>query len=172
MTRDEKVLKARELRAHGLTSREIGQQLDVNESTVRDWYLGATCRCGKPLTFSSTECVDCRTEPAQRRDRELVARWNQGASIAAIGAEFGLDPLVVNAIAQRRRGEGWEVERRQLPHSETPERYAQIAAWIREGLTNRGIAGRLGTTTGSVSFMITRAREEGYDMPRRDEAAA
>lgn len=176
MTRDEKVLRARELRAQGLTAPAIGELLDVNESTVRNWYCGSTCRCGKPLdgsrgASSSTECWDCRAEPARERDRKLIAMWNEGVSAAAIGEEFDLDPLVVNTIAQNRRFEGWDVARRHLPNSKAPERYAQIAAWVRDGLTNREIAERLGTSKESVGQMTTHARRAGYEMPLRVEVA-
>jgi hypothetical protein len=75
--REEKIAKARELRAKGLKAREIAERLDANESTVRNWYLGGTCRCGTPLDGSSPgkstgRCRTCVSADATIWTRETI----------------------------------------------------------------------------------------------------
>lgn len=78
MTREEKILEARRLRAEGWTAPAIGQHLDVSESTIRNWYLGADCLdCGTPITYDTahnrpTRCPSCERK---RVASEHGSRW-------------------------------------------------------------------------------------------------
>lgn len=72
VTRDEKIMEARALRARGWSAPEIGRLLGVPESTVRNWWNGGTCACGRPVDGSnrrgSERCVDCsRAKQAAER---------------------------------------------------------------------------------------------------------
>lgn len=176
MTREEKINEARRLRSQGLTARQIAEHLGANESTVRNWYLGQTCRCGAPLDGSkgvkSTECIACMNEATRGRDQQILVRWNEGLGASDIGEMFDLTQGQVCRIADRRRGEGWAFERRNLHHRQTSKRFALIARRIRAGRTFREIADELGTTKESVITMASRARRDGFDMPYVNEVAA
>lgn len=49
--------------ARGCTARQIGQLIGLSESTVRNWWAGATCPCGRYIDRSNPRtrrCFDCR----------------------------------------------------------------------------------------------------------------
>lgn len=75
MTRDEKVREARRLRALGWTAPEIGRELGVSDSTVRNWCLGGDCAdCGAPLDGSERKkalrCSSCNGHIYGGRNRD------------------------------------------------------------------------------------------------------
>lgn len=72
MTRHEKIREARRLRDLGWTAPAIGQELGVNESTVRNWYLGGECEdCGVPIVYDSASYdPPRRCRPCDRASKE------------------------------------------------------------------------------------------------------
>lgn len=97
MTREEKIARARALRAEGKKAREIAEILDAPESTVRNWYLGSSCLdCGAPVDGSSggnspERCLRCARAlgVAQTRERLIaeIQRWV---------TEFGRSPSALD----------------------------------------------------------------------------
>lgn len=117
MTREKKIAEARQLREKGLTAPEIAEQLGhVSASTVRNWYLGATCECGAPTDGSSKraqeskQCKNCYLESHStlERDERVRKLWEEGISSADIGHKLGLTAESVRGIVQNnlrtRRG--------------------------------------------------------------------
>lgn len=77
MTREQKIVKAKELRGKGWKASRIAEVVDAPESTVRNWYLGGECRCGAPLDGGSpsrgTErCRSCTAKDATIWTREWI----------------------------------------------------------------------------------------------------
>jgi hypothetical protein len=78
LSREQKIAKARELRAAGWTAKKIAEALEANESTVRNWYLGGNCEdCGAPVdggdgSRSSTRCPSCASAAQTFWTRELI----------------------------------------------------------------------------------------------------
>lgn len=100
MTREEKVARARELRAQGLLLRQIGERMGASKQTVSAWltdpdgsrlrarkdsYRGTCRRCGAPTDGSNgpdaapDECMSCAR---QRRHDER--RWTPETIPAAM----------------------------------------------------------------------------------------
>jgi hypothetical protein len=82
MTREEKILEARRLHQVGWTSPEIGRELGVSDSTIRNWYLGGVCEvCGIPTEGSkghpAPRCHEHNVPPDQ-------TYWTQERIIEAI----------------------------------------------------------------------------------------
>lgn len=177
MSRDEKILQARAMKAEGFTAVEIGERLGASDSTVRNWCLGGTCKCGRPTDGSNAEksstCRTCRASRHADRNAQIVEMWNAGEPTWFIAEKLGVSETHVQSYVDRaRRLHGVSVDMRRLPPAEKSERFALIARWIQEGKTNREIAGELGTTPGSVENMVYRARRDGFDMPYRVEVVA
>lgn len=177
MTRAEKIDWSRALRAEGLTAPEIAERVDAPASTVRNWYLGGTCRCGAPIDGSSKRaqeakfCSKCHSQRCVERNERLVELWENGETSQAIGKALNMSAGTVNAWIQKKRINGTPISLHQLTHRDSRDRYAQIAAWVRSGLSCAEIAAELGTTRASVGMMMSRARRLGFDMPYYSEVA-
>jgi hypothetical protein len=84
MTRTEKIREARRLRSLGWTSPAIGKQLNVSESTIRNWYLGGDCaKCGSPITrcsakYAATICEACAHEVTAQHGS--LSRYSRGCA--------------------------------------------------------------------------------------------
>lgn len=86
MTRAEKMLKVRRLRAAGLTAGMIADKVGIPASTVRNWWGDATCLvCGDPVEASSgppselcQTCADQPTAPHGTRTRYHGTRATPG----------------------------------------------------------------------------------------------
>jgi Homing endonuclease associated repeat len=118
LTRDEKVAEARRLRAGGLKAREIAERVKAPESTVRNWYLGGTCRCGAPLdggdgVNSSKVCSSCAHEDSVLwpKDRILQKLREWVRSYGEPPTAYDWSPGLARAQAPRivaRVEERWE----------------------------------------------------------------
>lgn len=195
MTRAEKVAEAQRLRAKGLGVREIAERMNSKPGTVSLWlsdpdlskqrarrraYQGTCETCGAKTDGSEgaekapTICSKCYVESVstEERDEQIRVLWEKGVPTAQIGAKVGLTAAQVRgAVGNLRHLHGMEVARRRLPSREVDQRYAHIAEFIRDGLSNEQIGVTLGTSADSVNTMICRARRLGYDMPYRSEVA-
>jgi hypothetical protein len=78
LSREQKIEKARELRALGWTAKKIAEFLGANESTVRNWYLGGNCEdCGAAVdggdgSKSSSRCPACAAVARTFWTRDLI----------------------------------------------------------------------------------------------------
>jgi Homing endonuclease associated repeat/Homeodomain-like domain len=88
LTREEKIREARRLRAEGWAARKIAAFLGINESTVRNWYLGGDCsECGAPIDGGSPgvrrtdKCARCFPAAcalwSRERIVERIKEWNR-----------------------------------------------------------------------------------------------
>jgi DNA-binding CsgD family transcriptional regulator len=196
--RAEKKAEAQRLRAEGLTVRKIAERMGSRPNTVSTWltdpdlskqrarrlsYQGTCEECGAKTDGSNgaekapTICLNCSMESrsTKERDEQIRVLWEWGVPSAEIGAKVGLTAAQVRgAVNNLRHRHGAEIAFRQLPKGGeiTAQRYALIAELVRDGLSNAEVGEVLGTSAGSVSYMICRARKLGYDMPCRSGVAA
>lgn len=84
MTREEKILEARRLRDGGWTAPAIGQELGVNESTIRNWYLGGACVDCDALIEGSNGVKSERCSPCLHAWQHANKVWTREAVIEAI----------------------------------------------------------------------------------------
>jgi len=85
VTREEKIREARRLKDAGWSAPEIGHELGVNESTVRNWYLGGDCvDCGGPTTYDSAMSTVERCIPCQIALQHAEKFWTEQTVIDAI----------------------------------------------------------------------------------------
>ena len=97
LSREEKIAKARELRAEGRTSGQIALALGSPASTVRNWYLGGNCEvCGAALdgsrgSNSPTLCAKHAAAGVRSRTKERAI-----AEIQRWVAEFGRAPSAMD----------------------------------------------------------------------------
>lgn len=175
MTRAEKIDWSRALRAEGLSAPEIAERVDAPASTVRNWYLGGTCRCGAPIDGSSKRaqeakfCLECHSQRYVERNDRLVELWENGENSQAIGKALDMSAKAVITWIHHKRINGTPISLHHLTHRDSRDRYAQIAAWIHSGLSRAEIAAELGTTAASVGQMMARARRLGLNMPYYSE---
>ncbi|HEX5591994.1 MAG TPA: hypothetical protein VFX35_01455 [Solirubrobacterales bacterium] len=93
MTREEKIAKARELRAQGKRAREIAEAVDAPESTVRNWYLGGNCEgCGKPVDGGAGDASSKRCASCAARASAIWSRARIIERIQAWAARYGSPP--------------------------------------------------------------------------------
>lgn len=153
MTREQKIARARELRAEGLTYSAVGKQLGTSYQTIRRWL--------DPDYAEKVRQIS-RAYKAQHRkalrayDREYDERHK--AECPECGAEVN------------RRFNG---EKCMACRADSRDRRArQIESWWAEGLPLKKIAERLGWTKGSLSREMYWMREVGYSLPYRHTLSA
>jgi transcriptional regulator with XRE-family HTH domain len=143
-----------------LTQDEIAGRFDVSGSTISNWVRKHGIEKRNPWDD-------------EERLRELY--WDEGLSIQQVADRLGTYPDVIHR-AMDRLG----VERRPGPQAEypwhDPDRLREL--YHEEGLSQRQIAGRLGTTQGIISKWMIRHgietrefREAGADAVRVNRAA-
>lgn len=80
LSREQKIAKAREMRAEGKMAAEIALVVGAPESTVRNWYLGGNCEgCGAPIDGSSQRgrprhCADCAPRAHATWDKARIVQ--------------------------------------------------------------------------------------------------
>lgn len=146
--------EAQELRAQGLTYREIGERM--GESTENAWK-----RCNRKRTREHTR----RYKAANREQlREYNKRYyaEQTANCPRCGREYNIGrPGRLNSAKKGER-----VTFDNCPGCRR-ERAEQIVEWWAAGLTQKAICERLGWTRGHLAAEMDRLRGEGYDLPYR-----
>lgn len=144
MKREEKIAEARRLRAEGMTYREIADRLGVVNSTVCKW-----------LADPEKRREQIRRD--NRRRRHKKRQWMTAEPCPECGGQktrraAGSDSLCV-----------WcERKRRQYAFR---QRFDQVCALRREGLTNLEIASQLGVSEAVVATVIYRGRQHGWPVP-------
>lgn len=99
MTRDQKILAARQLRVSGWSSPDISRRLGVPASTIRNWCLGRDCvDCHAPIDGSNGKKSE-RCSPCQHAWEDETRTWTRDTIIAAIqrfARENGRPPLAAD----------------------------------------------------------------------------
>ena len=175
MTREQKIVEVKRLRAEGLSNREIAERVGANESTVRNWYLGGECRCGAPLdgsrgTRSSVRlCASClRTRNAERNER-LVEMWEEGVPTWEIAQRLGITAGRVRNWVSDARRRGQTISPRSAHDHDHWEEIEKL--WL-EGLTYRAIGERTGLSAQAVGSRVQSMRRAGLDLPYRESLAS
>jgi Homing endonuclease associated repeat len=123
VTREQKIAKARELRAEGKTAGQIAIVVGAPASTVRNWYLGGNCEaCGKPVDGSraikSSHCAECAPRAAALWDCERIVQrireWH--ASFGELPTAYDWNPCAANGhcggpvVRQRYESGDWPAQ--------------------------------------------------------------
>jgi hypothetical protein len=163
VTREEKIAKARELKAAGVPLGVIAESLEVPHSTSRGWALDTPwpkreCLvCGKRFAPDHGNQKVCCGENARKRFHEERTR----AACIDCGKKLGTGSgYPSRAVRCRICHELSEAERCDV-------RRRQIEAWWTEGLQLPEIADRLGWTKNHLSVEVNSMRRLGYLMPYR-----
>lgn len=154
MTRAERVAQAQELRAEGLTWREIGERLGVGRSTAHEYVTdpdlsrhrerrfqraGSCVDCGTPTDASHSEpalrCAECAKPVAAELLRASWApyqklieeMWAEGMTARQIGDALGWTFRNPGTHISQLRARGYD-----LPHRRTPEQLARIVVGAEE----------------------------------------
>lgn len=143
MTRDEKIARARELRAEGLTIREIAVRVELPRASVHDALRGIEhvrarriarspeCpRCGRPMTGfkpgrPTRLCGHCVQAAVDARVQRFVALWAERKTLREISIEIGwtYETTCVALDYYRKRGHD-------LPYRHSPQAVRNIRAGI------------------------------------------
>ena len=156
---------------------------------ARKRKAGGTCEvCGGPTTYGrpgtgpytrcqahsiSPELSAARMRELGRPRRERILQlWNQGATIAEIAADLGTTDSAVGVTMHSMRKEGWDLPHRRdgsarLKKARAQARWQQIHDLWAQGLSGPLIAGIMGTSPGAIHRIISRMRQQGWDMPYR-----
>lgn len=145
MTREEKIAKARELRAAGTGYQEIADSLGIGCSTAYSWINServAPYRNGRAIDPERARAYDRVYGATHRSECERCGgdrpRGNHGGGLCEACIQDDVD----------QKGKSLE------------EMWAN-------GLTIKEICSRLGWTKGHFSVEIHRFREKGYELPYR-----
>lgn len=146
MTREQKIAKARKLRAQRLTYSEIADRLGVPLSTVHRWINPE-----RTAPYRNGRAVD----PERARLVDRIYNRTHRAECPSCGGEMDRGTGRKGGICATCRAD--EVDRRAR----------QIERWWAEGLTLNEIADALGWSAGHVKHEFHLLREKGYDLPYR-----
>lgn len=149
MTREEKIAKARELRAEGLTYDQIGERLGVTGGCVQKWL--------KPEWAKKVARRSNAKRNAAKRSHEQKTR-----AVCACG-----NPMGVGSGYPGRQVARCQECRHLAEHEAVDERAQRIVGWWAEGETMKQIASRLDWSIGHLSMDMDRLRARGYDLPYR-----
>lgn len=170
MTREQKIAKARELRAQNVTYSEIGERLGVSSATAWRWLTERTARaiiscrvCGEDFTQTHGKqkyCSgDCRHEAGRLRRRRCAQTIGR-AACQDCGTALG-------------EGSAWKGRKRCVTCFEARDaervdaRARKIVAWWAAGRTLAQIRDSLDWSPERLSVEFHRLRELGYDLPYR-----
>lgn len=150
MSREQKIEKARELRAEGCGYKEIGERLGVSTTSAYRWlnpervapyrngracdpdhartcdrdYYRRTRRdcpsCGQPMAHTSSHCIACIEDEADRVRRQIVAWWNEGLPIREICQRLNWTNGHFSVVAHRMRELGYDLPYRYQLHKHGP----------------------------------------------------
>lgn len=101
--------------------------------------------------------------------------WAQDLPPVKIAARLGIKPKALHAMIERRRNSGDEsfprkfhaTTKRVGPSAELLEKYDRMLPLLREGLSIRAVARRLGMHNGSAQRYVATFEEFGLDLPPR-----
>lgn len=144
LSREQKLVRAKELRGSGLTYREIGEQLGVSTGTVYRWLNPervAPYRNGRAINPERARALDKRYS----REKRYYVDCPQ------CGNKMHQD----SSLCEGCRAD--DVDRRAR----------RIEAWWAEGKLMREIADLLGWSRGRLSMEFSRLRAKGYGLPYR-----
>lgn len=150
LTRKEKIAKARELRAAGLTYVEIGNRLGITRSCASKW-----CNPDRTREWNRS------SNAGRNAYKRSIAKTSGAAPCEDCGAKMGEGSL----WRRNRRCRSCETARQ---NELRDQRRAEIEALFNEGLTNKEIAEAIGSTANAVGSEISYMRRGGgYDLPYR-----
>lgn len=152
MTREQKIAKAKKLKAKGLSNREVAERLGVTTSAVTKW-LNPNTKLWNQRQNASPERKAAKRQWADENDRPLCAEC---------GFERG-------AGQQRKNPDGLcRACRNDRLRSQHLARCHRIEYLWNLGRTLGEIAEDLGSTPGSISVSMVHMRAEGgWDLPYR-----
>jgi excisionase family DNA binding protein len=146
VTREQKIAKARKLRAQRLTYSEIAARIGVSRSTVYRWINPE-----RTAPYRNGRAVD----PERTRLVNRIYNRTHRAECPSCGGEMNRGTGRKGGICEACHAD--EVDRRAL----------NIERWWAEGLTLNEIADALGWSAGHVKNEFHHLREKGYDLPYR-----
>lgn len=151
MSREQKIAKARELRAAGLTYDAIARRLGMSHPCIWGWCNPEAKRAKDKRSNAKRGPAKRAWEDAQRANCEDCGRTLQGGSALPCRRNSGkcLDCWWVAQAA------------------ELEPRYKQIEAWWAEGLTYPEICAHLGWSENHLGVEIHRMRAAGRNLPYR-----
>ena len=191
--RAERIQRAIELRATGMSYDRIGAMVGNAGSTIRTWLTGAVGRTDKAESSERLRsvreedvhrggrmpiCRECHARETRAVRSRMARMWNEGAELSTIAEAVGRTPRTVATNLAMMRNRGVDIDtglrrgkRRSARYAtEVSERERQIAALHRQGLTAGAIARKLGMSEGGVCQAIRRMRTRGMRLP--NQAAA
>lgn len=147
-TREEKIAEARELRAQGLTHREIGERFGVTGGCVTKW-----------LNPRAREWARKTNAAARTKKREWERAWMRSAAGRGTCVECG-EP---RGVGTAKKGDGLCVS---CIAKRVQRRREEIARRWDAGESARQIAAALSTTRGTIAEEIRRMRAGGWELRR------
>lgn len=167
MTREQKIERTRELRAEGLTYREIGERLGLTTRIARYYakvakvYDRKCATCGEPFEPEHGKELTCSPECWRVAEDARKRAWDR-AHPKAHKTECPQCGGEMERATARRSGIC------QACHEDEVDRRArQIERWWAEGLLLKEIASRLGWSLGHIAQEFDRLRAKGYNLPHR-----
>lgn len=151
MSREEKIAKARDLRAEGLPYRQIGEQLGVTGPCIMKWLNPERTREWNRRSEAKPKRKTAKRDH-EKRTRRTCACGNpmgQGSGYPSYPHKQCEECLILEERAR------------------VDERAQKIVAWWANGLTRVAIAERLGWSLERVSVEMHQLREKGYALPYR-----
>lgn len=143
MTKEQKVKKAQQLRAQGLTHREIGERMGVTHSAVVKW-----------LNPDATREYNRRDlERPGRHDAKLAEGRKPGGVCRLCGG-----PISCNSVR------GGHTRCQECRQAEAERKREQIIEGYRAGLTAWQISEQTGIPHHSVTVEACRLRSQGVDL--------
>ena len=193
--RAQRIQRAIELRATGMSHDRIGALVGNAGSTIRTWLTGesgertrrshrnACSRCGTKMYTAAADlpiCRECHARETRAVRGRMARMWNGGADVATIAEAGGRTPWTVASNLAMMRNRGVDIDtglrrgkRRSARYAtEVSERERQIAGLQRQGLSEGAIAEKLGMSEGGVSHAIRRMRALGLRLPNQSAALA
>lgn len=153
VTRNEKIERAKQLRADGLPYREIGERLGVHLHTAFRWLNPDYEEAQRQVARGYKD----RNREAMRVYGREYRRTHKG-KCSSCGGEM-----------ERQHDGGVCLACRE---EEVHRRAEMLERWWAEGLTLKEIASKLGLTVNHVGSELNRLRKKGYNLPYRRKQRA
>lgn len=148
MSREQKIEKARALKAQGLSYGEVAERVGVHKKTIRRWLVP-----GEAERDRQTSLAWKHRNKGWLREYDAGYREAHMGECSSCGGE--MDPKWDGGICMACREE------------EKDRRARQIERWWGEGLRLPDIADLLGWSREHLAVEFHRLREQGYDLPYR-----
>jgi transposase len=155
MTRDQKIARARELRAEGIALHQISKILGVSKTTVLRWTDAEQAERDRKRSLAYK---DANHDSVRAKDREYFRR------------NPGLCPRCSGSMSRRTERNGGICASCHQAISKERDRRLE-ALWL-AGKSSREIAVEFGWTPERVSVEVWRLRAAGYRIPYRQRRAA